>query len=100
MTVDESFNGQSLSKELFDYLSNIVKQIGLVDVRVSKTQISFQRGKAFAWVWMPGKYQRGKIAPLVLTFVFHGKDASPRWKKQQDFAAFYAKEGVRFWYEY
>jgi hypothetical protein len=26
-------------------------------------------------------YLNGKVAPLVLTFVFHTKDASPRWKE-------------------
>lgn len=50
MTVDEFFNGQSLSRELFDYLYKIVKQTGPVDVRVTRSQISFRRGKVFAWV--------------------------------------------------
>jgi Domain of unknown function (DUF5655) len=81
MTVDEYFMGHDLSRQLFDSLSTVVNQIGPVEIRVTKSQVSFNRQKAFAWVWMPGKYLHGKVAPLVLTFVFHNKDASPRWKE-------------------
>ena len=30
---------------------------------------------------MPGQYLCEKTAPLVLTFSFHGRDESPRWKE-------------------
>ena len=48
---------------------------------MTKSQIAFRRRKAFAWVWIPGKYLRGRTAPLVLTFVFRSRNASPRWKE-------------------
>ena len=81
MTVDEFFNGYDLSRQLFDALYNMVLEINPVEIRVTKIQISFRRHKAFACVWIPAKYLHGKVAPLVLTFVFHHKDASPRWKE-------------------
>lgn len=81
MTVDEFFHGHDLSRQLFDVISREVNEFGTVDVRVTKSQISFRRQKAFAWVWIPGKYLRGKVAPLVLTLIFHHRDASPRWKE-------------------
>lgn len=34
---------------------------------MTKSQVAFYRRKAFAWAWMPGKYLRGRGAPLVLT---------------------------------
>jgi len=81
MTVDEYFNGHDLSRQLFDALYDMVHEINPVEIRVTKSQISFRRHKAFAWVWIPAKYLLGKVAPLVLTFVFHHVDASPRWKE-------------------
>jgi hypothetical protein len=48
---------------------------------VSKSQVSFRRRKAFAWVWMPDQYLRGKSAPLVLALSFSHRDTSPRWKE-------------------
>ena len=81
MTIDEFFNEQDLSKQLFDTLCRLVDTIGIAEFRVTRSQISFRRQKAFAWVWMPGKYLHGTVAPLVLTFVFHHQDASPRWKE-------------------
>ncbi len=58
-----------------------IENIGPAEIRVSKSQIAFRRRKAFAWVWMPGQYLKGKVAPLVLTLSFRRKDASPRWKE-------------------
>jgi hypothetical protein len=81
MTVDEFFNGQDLSRQLFDTLYRVAGTIGNVDIRVTKSQISFRRQKAFAWVWMPGKYLHGTVAPLELTFVFRCRDKSTRWKE-------------------
>lgn len=87
MTVDEFFTQQDRSKQLFETLRGAVDAIGPIELRVTKSQIAFCRrvasghSKAFAWVWMPGKYLRGKAAPLVLTFVFRFKDSSSRWKE-------------------
>lgn len=50
---------------LFDALYNMVHEINPVEIWVTKSQISFRRHKAFAWVWIPGKYLQGKVAPLV-----------------------------------
>lgn len=48
---------------------------------MTKSQVSFRRRKAFAWVWMPSQYLHRKAAPLVLTFCFYERDISPRWKE-------------------
>ena len=52
-----------------------------MEIRVSKSQIAFRRRRAFAWVWVPQRYLRGRQAPLVLTLSFARKDESPRWKE-------------------
>ncbi|MGE5224850.1 MAG: DUF5655 domain-containing protein [Omnitrophica WOR_2 bacterium] len=81
MTPDDFFAGQEKSKLLFDAVHQMVNAVGSSEVRVSRSQIAFRRRKAYAWVWMPGKYLYGKVAPLVLTIALHRRDGSPRWKE-------------------
>ena len=95
MTLDEFFDGADESRQLFDALRAAVESIGAAEVRVTKSQISFRhrkafafkRQKAFAWAWMPGKYLRDKVAPLVLTLALTRRDPSPRWKQVVEPAA-------------
>ena len=80
-TLDEFFLGHDESRSLFDTLRDAIDPFGAVALQVTKSQIAFRRRKAFAWVWIPGKYLRGKTAPLVLTLSFRIRDSSPRWKE-------------------
>jgi hypothetical protein len=81
MTPEEFFEGQDKSRQLFEALRRMVDAIGAADLRVTKSQIAFRRRRAFAWMWLPGKYLRGRYAPLVLTLSLRRRDASPRWKE-------------------
>ena len=81
MTLDEYFDGKEESRRLFDDLRDVINSIGTAEVRVTKSQIAFRRRRTFAWAWIPGKYPRGEVAPLVLTLSFRLKDSSPRWKE-------------------
>jgi len=81
MTLDEFFSGYEESRRIFDALRAVIDAIGPTDLRVTKSQVAFRRSKAFAWVWVPGKYLSGKSAPLVLTLVFQSRNESPRWKE-------------------
>ena len=66
--------GYDESRALFDTLRDAVDVIGTAELQVTKSQIAFRRRKAFAWAWIPGKYLRGKTAPLVLTLSFRSRD--------------------------
>ena len=82
MTLDAFFSGYDDSRRLFEALCARVEGFGTMELRVSKSQVALlRRGKAFARVWVPGRYLRGKTAPLVLTLSFHHRDQSPRWKE-------------------
>ena len=81
LTLDEFFGDHSQSRQLFDAVFALVNTAGCAAFTVTKSQITFRRNKAFAWVWMPGRYLRGKTAPLVLTLSFPSRDPSPRWKE-------------------
>jgi len=81
MTVDEFFAGRGPSRQIFDALRAAIEALGPAGIRVSKSQVAFRRNKAFAWVWMPDMYLRGRHAPLVLTLSLNRRDDSPRWKQ-------------------
>jgi hypothetical protein len=81
IALDEFFEGQDGPRQLSETLRAVVNAIGSVQLRVTRSQLAFRRRKAFAWVWMPGKYLGGTPAPLVLTLSLHSRDASPRRKE-------------------
>jgi len=81
MTVEEFFAGQDQSRWIFEAVRDTIEAIGRAELRFGKSQVSFRRRKAFAWVWMPGQYLKGRSAPLVLTLSFPDRDPSPRWKE-------------------
>ena len=80
-TLDEFFAGQAHSRRIYDALMTPLSALGPMQVKVTKSQVALRRKKVFAWVWIPGKYLRGKTAPLVLTICLPARDPSPRWKE-------------------
>lgn len=81
MELDEFFAGQEEARLLFDTLCRALDAVGPAEMRVTKSQVAFRRRRAFAWAWMPGRYLRGPVAPLVLTVALLHRDPSPRWKE-------------------
>lgn len=81
LTLDEFFMDFPGSRPLFDELKRLIDGNCPSEMRVSKSQIAFRGKKAFAWAWVPGRYLRGKTAPLVLSVSLPQRDLSPRWKE-------------------
>jgi hypothetical protein len=81
MTLDEYFKGYEESRKIFNALQKAVNDMGEAELRVTKSQVAFHRKKAFARVWIPEKYLRGRSTPLILTLGFRQRDDSPRWKE-------------------
>ncbi len=83
MEHDDFFDDHPESRQLFDVLRDRIARLGPVELRVSKSQVAFCRGKPFAFAWMPAKYLNGsrRLAPLVLSVSLHRRDHSPRWKE-------------------
>ncbi|NMC53326.1 MAG: hypothetical protein GYA48_06795 [Chloroflexi bacterium] len=80
-TLDVFFHGFPTSRPLFDALLSAVEELGEVELTVQKSQIVLRRARPFAWVWVPGRYLRGRTTPLVLSLSFAAPDPSPRWKE-------------------
>lgn len=81
MTLDEFFSGHEDSRPIFEALRKAIEDLGLAEIRVTKSQVAFCRKRAFARAWIPDQYLHGQHAPLVLTLGFRHRDASPRWKE-------------------
>ncbi len=82
ITLEEFFAGRDpVSRDLYEALRGEIESLGDVGIRITKSQVAFGRRVAFAWAWMPGKYVRGDVAPLVLTVDLHRRDKSSRWKE-------------------
>jgi hypothetical protein len=81
VTLDAFFSGFEGSRRIFEVLYEEIQSLGDVEIRVTKSQIAFRRGRTFGWAWVPGRYLPGGHAPLVLTLSFSERDPSPRWKE-------------------
>jgi hypothetical protein len=75
------FRGDEEARAIFVAIRGAVALLGEATLRVSKSQIAFRRRIAFGWVWLPGKYLKGKRPPLVLTIGLHRHDFCARWKQ-------------------
>lgn len=49
--------------------------------RTTKSQVAFGGRRGFAYVWDPGRYLRGHVAPVVLSLAFGHQVPSVRWKE-------------------
>ncbi|MFN8557552.1 MAG: DUF5655 domain-containing protein [Dehalococcoidia bacterium] len=67
MTLEEFFAGADRSAAIFAAVRRALSPLEDLEERVSRSQIAFRRPRAFAWVWIPGRYLCGCTAPLVLT---------------------------------
>ncbi len=81
MGIDGFFTVYEDSRQLFDDLRRGIDAIGPAQLRVTTSQIAFCRRRTFAWVWIPARYLRGRVVPLVLTLTLRHRDPSARWKE-------------------
>jgi hypothetical protein len=81
MTLAEYFADEPKSERLFHAVQKAIDAAGSTRTRVTKSQVSFLRRTAFAWVWMPRMYLGHRAAPLVVTLALRRRDRSPRWKE-------------------
>lgn len=81
ISLDEFFCEYPVSRSIFDELQEMIEATNPCEMRITKSQVSFHRRKAFALAWIPARYLHGKTAPLVLSLSLPGRDSSPRWKE-------------------
>ncbi len=79
--LDAFFAGRAAARAIFDAVRAAVDAAGPATLRVTRSQVSFRRRRAFAWAWTPDRYLGPGHAPLVLSLGFARRDPSPRWKQ-------------------
>lgn len=73
--------GHDLALAVYERVRSILEGLGPVEVRATKSQVSFRRRRAFAWLWLPGQYLTRPAAGVVLTVALGRHDRSPRFKE-------------------
>lgn len=81
MTPEEFFTDSPLGRAVFGRVEAVLRDVGDVEVAVSKSQVAFRRRRGFAYLWLPGMYLRDPQAEVVLSIALPRKVASPRWKE-------------------
>ncbi|HLO35827.1 MAG TPA: DUF5655 domain-containing protein [Candidatus Deferrimicrobium sp.] len=75
------FTGHPLGLAVHERVRSVLDGLGPVTVRVTKSQVAFRRRRAFAWLWLPGRYLTNPTADVVLSFALGRRDGSPRIKE-------------------
>lgn len=73
--------GHDVALAVYERVRSILEGLGPVEVRATKSQVSFRRRRTFAWVWVPGQYLSRPDADVVLTLALGRHDASARFKE-------------------
>ncbi|MFI6317624.1 DUF5655 domain-containing protein [Nonomuraea sp. NPDC050556] len=81
MTPEEFFQGHPFAIKVFKKVQTALESLGPVEVRTTKSQVAFRRGRGFAYLWRPGQYLRNPQAAVVLTIDLDHKVESSRFKE-------------------
>ena len=81
MTPEQLFEGHQTAQHRFAMVKKLIDSIGANEMKVTKSQVAFRRKRGFAWLWRPGRYLHGEVAPLVLSVSLKAFSPSPRWKE-------------------
>jgi len=79
--VEDFFRGHPLGRAAFDRVSDLLADFADSTVTVSRSQVAFRRRRAFAWLWLPGRWLARPDADVVLSVSLGRQDPSPRFKE-------------------
>ena len=81
-TPEELFAGRPAAFRFFSAVRAFVVSLGPVEIRVTKTQISFTARTGFAWVWLPQMWIRKQPdESIVVSFALRRKITDVRVKQ-------------------
>jgi hypothetical protein len=87
LAAERFFDGHPFALEVYRAVREVLSSRGPTQVRVTKSQVAFRCRKAFAWLWMPGRWLRDPGAEVVLSVALAERDPSPRFKQVEHPAA-------------
>lgn len=80
MTPEDLFDGNPVGLAICQAVGGAISDLGEVDTRVTRSQVSFRRRRGFAYVWSPGQYVRSDV-PAVLSIALPREIVSDRVKE-------------------
>lgn len=80
-TPEELFAAYPVPLAVVDRVRQVLTAWPDVEVRTSRSQVSYRRRRGFAYVWRPGQYLGRPAAPAVLSIALGRADPSPRFKE-------------------
>lgn len=84
-TIEGLFEGRPDPYKLFILVRKFIESIGPLQVRVSKTQISFGTKTQFAWVWLPQLWiKKAPQNAIVLSFGLGRRIEHPRISESKE----------------
>jgi hypothetical protein len=81
MEPDDLFAGHPIALDVLSRVQVALEATGPFEARTTRSQVAFRRTRAFAWLWRPGQYLGGPVAPVVLSVALGRRDGSARWKE-------------------
>jgi len=78
---EEHFAGHEPALRVFERVQAALADVEDSGVRVTHSHVAFTRRRAFAWLWLPGRYLRDPAADVVLSVALGRQDPSPRFKE-------------------
>ncbi|NTW38950.1 MAG: hypothetical protein HGA44_03545 [Cellulomonadaceae bacterium] len=79
MTPEELFAGSPTALAVHRVVAARLRDLGPVEERTTVSQVAFWRTHGFAYLWRPGQYIHGDVAPVVLTIALGRHDPSGRF---------------------
>lgn len=77
----EFFADSPLGLAVLERVRSITESFASVDLRVSRSQVTFRRKRGFAYLWRPGMYLEHPGAEVVLSIALARHVESARWKQ-------------------
>ncbi len=81
MEPEDLFAGHPIALEVLARARAVLAATGPFEARTTRSQVAFRRARAFAWLWRPGQYLAGDVAPVVLSVALGRRAESARWKE-------------------
>ena len=79
-SAEELFDGYPVGLAICRRVQQVLSAFGEVSVAVTKSQVTFRRRKAVAFVWRPGQYVSSDV-PAVLSIALPRELSSDRFKE-------------------
>ncbi len=78
---EEFFDGHDDALLIYERAISMLKTLGPFEVRVTKSQVGFRRRRAFALLWMPGRWLPHPDTEVVLSIAVDRPIVSIRFKE-------------------